>query len=319
MSTPSQVIHVITVDIEFSTHPGEVGLTGRIGGQEFGVSKLAELCQRHGVRATFFVDVCNVQGERERLMRETGLRLREAGHDLQLHTHPEWAHDPRRSLMSEYERDEQTDILVQSRARFERWFGVSPVAYRAGDWSANDNTLAALRAAAIPVDSSLFFGWPPCELTNPEGASNRPRRCGEVLELPPTIFRNRGPGCAYRLLSTDGQPYGEVAAVVRQLTAGRSPVLVSVYHSFSFLGWNRRRTRYWVERNEMHKFERFVETIARDPRAVSSTVRDLYEQYQRDPAFLLDRPDGVPESPVRFAVPRLMDRAVSLARGWVIP
>ncbi len=314
-----QTIHVMTVDTEFSTHPGEVGLTGRLGGEEFGVTRLADICRRHGVRATFFVDVCNTQGERERLMREAGLRLREAGHDLQLHTHPEWAHDPTRSRMCEYELDEQVGILTQSRARFERWFGVSPVAYRAGDWSANDHTLAALRAAAIPVDSSLFFGWPPCELTNPEGASNRPRRCGDVLELPPTIFKGRGPGRPYRLLSTDGQPYGEVAAVVRRLTAGGSPVLVSVYHSFSFLGWNRRRTRYWVERNDVRKFERFVEAIARDDRAEHLTVRELYERYRREPAFLLERPNGVPESSVRFVVPKLLERASSLARRWVSP
>lgn len=319
MNTHLQAVHVLTVDTEFSTHPGDIGLTGRIGGEAFGVELLAELCRRYGVRATFFIDVCNVQGDRERLMRETGLRLRAAGHDLQLHTHPEWAHDPRRSHMCQYDRQEQTDILARARERFERWFGEPPVAYRAGDWSANEDTLEALRAAGIPVDSSCFFGWPACALQSPAGGSNRPWRYGDILELPPTIFKNRGPGHPYRLLSTDGQPYGEVAAVVQRLTAGGSPLLMSVYHSFSFLGWNRRRSRYWVARGDVRKFERFIEAIARDPRAASMTIRDLYEQYRRDPAFLLDRPDGVPESPMRFAVPRLMERVVSLARAWVRP
>lgn len=317
MTACAHTIHALTVDTEFSTHPGEVGLTGRLNGEEFGVMRLADICLRHGLRATFFMDVCNTQGERGRLMREAGLRLREMGHDLQLHTHPEWAHDPARSRMCEYELEEQIGILTQSRARFERWFGMPPMAYRAGDWSANDNTLVALRQAGIPVDSSLFFGWPPCELTNPEGASNRPRRYGDVLELPPTIFKSRGPGCPYRLLSTDGQLYGEVAAVARRLAIGGSPLLVSVYHSFSFLGWNRRRTRYWVEPDEVRKFERFVELIARDPRAEALTIRELHERYRREPAFLLDRPDSVPESAAWRVVPRLVHRAVSAARGWV--
>jgi peptidoglycan/xylan/chitin deacetylase (PgdA/CDA1 family) len=309
--------HALTVDTEFSTHPGELGLLGRIGRRQFGVAKLAELCERRGIRATFFIDVCDTRGRRERLMREAGAGLLRAGHDLELHTHPQWLQDPARSRMCEYELDEQIQILGESRARFERWFGMSPVAYRAGDWSANLNSMAALRAVGIPIDSSLFFSWPGCELEVEVGASNRPRDVAGILELPPTIFKSGAPGAPYRLLSTDGLPYGEVAAVTRRLTAGASPMMVSVYHSFSFLGWNRWRTRYWIDLDEVRKFDRWLDFLTRHAGIEHVTMREIHDRYQKQPAYALERPAQVVSSPLWFVVPRLWSRAMTGAYGLI--
>jgi hypothetical protein len=177
--------------------------------------------------------------------------------------------------------------------------------------------MAALREVGIPIDSSLFFSWPGCELESDEGASNRPRDLGGVLELPPTIFKSGAPGAPYRLLSTDGLPYGEVAAVTRRLTAGAAPMMISVYHSFSFLGWNRRRTRYWIDLDEVRKFDRWLAFLTRDPGIEHVTVRQIHERYQQEPAFLLERPAQVVSSPLWFAVPRMWSRAMTGAYGLI--
>ena len=82
-------IHLFTVDTEFSSHPGELGVTGRVGGEEVGALTMGRLCAEAGVKATFFMDVYIDDPARGRLLRETGLRLQENGHDLQLHAHPD--------------------------------------------------------------------------------------------------------------------------------------------------------------------------------------------------------------------------------------
>ena len=51
------MIHVITIDMEFSTHKDDIGIVGNINGKEFGVSKIMEICDKYSVKATFFVDV----------------------------------------------------------------------------------------------------------------------------------------------------------------------------------------------------------------------------------------------------------------------
>ena len=301
-------MHLITVDTECSSHPGALGVTGQIGREEVGVRKLAEVFRAHGLRATFFVDVYEAQEPRARLLREACRDLQAAGHDLELHTHPTSGGARTNGQMARHGFDEQVAILRQGQALFREWFGQEPVAHRAGDWAANADTLRALRAVGIPVDSSLFFGWPACALRDGLRPSNRPRMLDGVLEVPPTVFYSPGFGvCApHRLLTTDGHSYGELRSVLRQLARGTAAVAVSVFHSFSLLEWNRRRTRYWVARRKLEAFERLIEDIARTGQG--RTFRELHARYQEDPASIAGGREELPRSAARFFVPRLLDR-----------
>jgi hypothetical protein len=303
-----KTIHLITVDTEFSSHPEDIGVTGLVGGEEFGAARIASICNAYGIKATFFVDVYSYQRAYADLLRDTCLRVQDDGHDLQLHTHPDKLYDADRGYMALYSPEEQVEIIRHGMQVFHRWFGCAPVAHRAGDWGADEHTLAALAANGIPVDSSMFFGWPTCALRLTKGAINGPSVHRGVLEVPPTIFYIWGLGIfsSHRLVSTDGQPLGEIMRVVDKLERGQGQLVVSVFHSFSFLEWNARRTEYWVSLDEVRKFERFVRSIAEHPGAGSMTFSELYEHYQRYPADVLGVDKQVPHSHLRFLGPQLL-------------
>jgi len=315
----ARVEHLITIDTEFSSHLRDLGVTGRIGQEECGALKLAQICRAERVKATFFVDVYGPHAARNELLREIGLRIQDQGHDVELHTHPDGRYDRQRGTMAHYSLSEQVEILQEGKAIFAKWFGCEPIAHRAGDWGANRDVFSALRATNIPVDSSVFAGWPTCRVDIPGGPTNRPTLYEGILEIPPTVFYRRGFGLAYpyRLLSTDGQSMREVMDVIQRLKP-RLPLLVSVFHSFSLLEWNARRTRYWVARHEVRKFEQFVQAIARDDEATSLTMREIYEQYRRDPASVLGGSDGVPHSSAVYLIPRALERARSAVRGALV-
>lgn len=315
----AQPMHLITIDTEFSSHPGELGLTGRVDGEEVGALRLGQLCRAQGIRATFFMDVFIRDAARCELMRTTGRQLLALGHDLELHTHPDGLYDARRGYLALYSFEEQVAMLREGRRRFIEWFGVEPVAHRAGDWGANRDTVRALGVVGIPVDSSWYVGWPTCRLAQFGTRTNRPQVLDGILEVPPTVFFNNslGLGQAYRLVSTDGQPYGEVEHVLRRLNDSDAGLVMSVFHSFSLLEWNASRTRYWVARQELDKFERFLAHLSRAGGARCLTLRELYAEYQREPSTVLARADGIPSSSLRFLLPRAFDRARLMVRsGW---
>ena len=317
--TLPRITHLITVDTECSSHPGDLGVTGCVGREAAGALAIGEVLRAHGLKATWFVDVYEADPARARRLREVCGRLRAAGHDLQLHTHPDPGRARTNGQMARHTFDEQVAILRYGLARFQEWFGEAPVAHRAGDWAANDDTLRALRAVGIPMDSSWYYGWPDCAVGNGERPSLQPRVIEGVLEIPPTVFLSPGFGLfrPYRLFTTDGQPGGELLSVLRSLRRGPPALVVSVFHSFSFLEWNRRRTRYWVARRKMTAFTRFLTEVARAGDG-SLTMRELHAAYAQDPADVLGRRGELPRSPAYFVVPRLMDRA-RLALGGLAP
>lgn len=158
----------LTVDVEFawrhyaagydvdtiyarSIEPAGVGLS-------FQLAQLA----RHGLKACFFVDPMPalVFGiDPVRWMVETILA---AGQEVQLHIHPNWrgADESDRKTrygrfqLHEYGADEQRDLLVTATELLVAAGAPPPIAFRAGSYSANDDTLRALADLGFVYDSS---------------------------------------------------------------------------------------------------------------------------------------------------------------------
>ncbi|MCZ8106035.1 MAG: hypothetical protein O9972_50150, partial [Burkholderiales bacterium] len=74
-------------------------------------------------------------------------------------------------------------------AMIERWTGKRPVSHRAGGYGANYDTLTALAASGIGVDSSVFHGYAHCGLNTPPLTVNAPVHHSGVLEVPVTVTR----------------------------------------------------------------------------------------------------------------------------------
>jgi polysaccharide deacetylase family protein (PEP-CTERM system associated) len=217
------VVNVLSVDVEDYFHPTEVAaperewtrLPHRVDAQ---TTRILDLFERHGVRATFFV-LGWVAEKNPALVR----RIADRGHEIGCHSH---LHRLVYSLSIE---EFRTDTLRAIRA-IEDACGVRPTAYRAPSFSITGQSLWALQVLAelgFEHDSSIypvehdrygFSGYGRHACTIDAGGS-------DIIEVPPATARvwSRnlpvGGGGYLRIF-----PYRYVAAGIREINQadGRS-------------------------------------------------------------------------------------------------
>ena len=306
----NKTIVLITIDTEFSTHKDDLGIFGRINGKEYGLPHLVQLLDQYGLKGTFFVDVYTDKKPYVKNLIDLGRTMKNVGHDLELHTHPNGLFDPRRGSMQDYTLSEQIEIIKQGKKIFREWFGHDPIAHRAGDWGANEDTLKALIENGITLDSSMFYGWDSCRLNWNLPTKNRLVVYNSLLEVPASVFHCRGLGLfsPFRLLSTDGNSLEETLDVLKQFQLHQIPVVTVVYHSFSFLRWNKERTEYRVDFNRLRKFEDFMKFLAREHSLKVLTVEELYASWSKNKDRFTAPEDFIPQTGIKKTLRRLWEK-----------
>lgn len=132
---------------------------------DYALPKTLAILNRHGLKGVFFVEpLFAARFGAEHL--EVIVRLiREAGHEIQLHLHPEWTDEARQPIiencttkrqhLSYYTLDEQTRLICHGRQMLEA-AGSGPIcAFRSGSFAVNRDTFEALRHNGIMLDTSL--------------------------------------------------------------------------------------------------------------------------------------------------------------------
>ncbi|MBN2089694.1 polysaccharide deacetylase family protein [candidate division KSB1 bacterium] len=260
---------ILTIDTEFSTHKDNFGVWCNMNGQPYGLTKILEICNEYGVKATFFVDVY----QKERGIRLACDQILNQGHEVQLHTHPNWYFDRNRQNLSCYNYEEQLQIIALGKKRLVDWTGIVPVVHRAGDFGANLDTLQALQANEIFNDFSYYWKWPDCELSRQINLKNQVSHYKGILEVPVTCHYMPGPCCFvnYRLVCLN-----EPLFLLKHLFQGFKRIdmrtIVLTLHSFSFINCNerpigkyKRRQIYWPLNQNVHKFHELLKLIKSDP------------------------------------------------------
>jgi len=291
---------LITIDTEFSSHKGDIGVFGTIRGKSYGLPLIMELANKHNIKFTFFVDVYGVRKQFKASLISICKELLAEGHDLQLHTHPGMLFDKNRNCLYMYSLEEQVQIIKKGNELFKEWFGISPAAHRAGDWSANDDTIKALFINNIKIDSSGFFRYEHCRLIKNNYLINH----GDITEIPPSTYRINGLNLFKdaKLLSTDGNPLQEVFYVLNEMLKDHRQIINIVYHSFSFLQWNKRRTEYRFSMHRKEKFERLLEFISGNCNLEPAVIKELnLEKYTRQSANEIS-------TGLVYFIPRLADK-----------
>lgn len=132
---------------------------------DYALPKTLELLNQHGLQGVFFVEpLFATRFGQQYLDTIVGL-IRDAGHDVQLHLHPEWTDEAleplipdcatKRQHLSYYTLDEQTALIACGKKMLEA-AGSGPIsAFRSGSFAANPDTFEALRRNHILLDSSL--------------------------------------------------------------------------------------------------------------------------------------------------------------------
>jgi hypothetical protein len=243
---------------------------GQIDGHTVGLEYQLQTLSRHGLKASFMVEslFAAVPEVGEQPLRDIVCAILSGGHDVQLHPHPEWVQHvpdldvPHRShLLSAYSLSEQESIMRFAALRLERAGAPPPVAFRAGGFAANPDTLTALARCGVRYDSSYNRTYEgKCRLPAPTSPGHLTDYNG-VQELPVAVFEDFfGHFRPAQLCACS------TAEMIHALTSAEArgwEYFVIVSHSFEMLARRRHRSKPAVIRwDVVERFERLCQFLA---------------------------------------------------------
>lgn len=249
----------ITIDTEFSiggafadpVNNRPVGMQAvmcDIAGKSHGLGFMLDTFALYGVPATFFVEVLNVHFFGDQPMRELALRIRAAGHDVQLHMHPVWTYFKNPEWKSTLKSHPPSDHmngrtlgqisawLDDGISTFERWGLARPIALRAGSLMVDMTVYRAMELAAIPVGSNVGLAvfWPEDPALRFFSGIHR---LGGVLEVCITTYSDFSLGSRrhYKTLTITGSSWPETRAILERAHLAGVESIVVLTHPFEYV------------------------------------------------------------------------------------
>ena len=192
----------LTVDTEFAWRHHAAGLDlemiyGRsVEPAGVGIGYKLDQLARHGLKACFFVDPMPALTYGLRPVARLVETILAAGQEVQLHCHPGWTAAQTgdggagcaRMNLNQYSLAEQLHLLAGATELLMATGAPRPVAFRAGSYAGNDDTLAALASLGFLYDSS-HNGAHPGGIGLP-ARTVAPVACA-VTEVPVTVIEDR--------------------------------------------------------------------------------------------------------------------------------
>ena len=288
----------VTIDTETSAgctrsgcNPESIAdrILGQRGAKYYGVPLMMDILDKHGMKGTFFVnaylDSHYPEADVENIVRQ----IVDRGHDVQLHTHEEfrcfsfcdtkdidcWHRcTKKQSFLSGNTLENQIAIISEGARNIEKWSGSYPVAFRGGGFDADFNTLKALRALNIPVDSSLSNPGHQLATTLP---INNVGEYEGIVEVPlfnytEDLILKR----SIRHLDIESNTLIEQKYLLNEAIKNGTRTVVLLMHSFSFC-----RPGYGcpIEEN-IERFDNLLAYIKTVPDIKVITFKEFWDRYQ---------------------------------------
>jgi peptidoglycan/xylan/chitin deacetylase (PgdA/CDA1 family) len=213
-----------------------------------GISYQLAMLARYGLKACFFIDPMPALVFGLEPIRAVVDRVLDAGQEVQLHLHPNWAGAiaddggarHARFELIDYSPDEQFRLIGGARDLLQAAGAPPPIAFRGGSYGANDDTLRALSALGFAYDSSHNGNEHPW----PSAIGLPLRQIAPVLregvvEVPVTLIEDR-PG-ALRNFQICALSAGEMRAALDHALDQDHAAVTIVSHGFELA--NRAGTR----------------------------------------------------------------------------
>lgn len=249
------------------------------GEEEAGVGYTLQKLAETGQKAVFFVDPMPALVWGVGAVEDIVAPILEAGQDVQLHLHTEWLASAgenhplasRRTGQNLYDFpfEEQLQLLEYARKTLMAAGAPAPVAFRAGNYGANDDTLRALARLGLAYDTShcpALAGSASRLSLGPE--AREPLEHLGLIEVPVASIRTLGG--AQRHGQITALSLAEMRAAIRHARAGGQETLTLVSHSFELFN----RTTLAVNRIVRRRFDGLCEFLRDEPGVASGTYRD---------------------------------------------
>ena len=285
---------LITVDTELSAllhkrgasiqYNMDSSIWGKCREGRFGIEWQMDVLEAHGLKGVFFVDSLPGIILRNGILPQIVKPIIDRGHEVQMHIHTEWVDwivdsptgSRRGRDLADYSLSDQIVLLDLCAEMLENAGAPRPIAFRAGNYGANDNSLRALAEIGLKWDSSFNAAYlgDSCHISLPTDQLGAIEHCN-VIELPVSGLHDSG--TQIRPAQVCALSSAEMRAALLHSAKEQQDTFVIVSHSFEMLSRDRSRPNYAV----MRRFEAMCDVIAKTPELVSAGFHDL------DPAIAL--------------------------------
>ena len=266
---------LITIDTELSARLHQQGagpernlassIWGRCSSGAFGIGWQMDVLDAQAAKGVFFVDPLPALVYGEEIVRDIVAPIVERGHEVQLHIHTEWLEWATKSPvggrcgrnLADFAFADQVTLLGLGADLLERAGAPRPIAFRAGNFGANDDSLRALAQIGVRWDSSVNAAYfdRGCEIDCAPGQID-PVVLHGVIELPVSALFD-APG-RLRPAQVCALSKWEMRATLKQAARQRQQCFVAVTHSFEMLARDRQRPNRMV----MARFRDLCQAVA---------------------------------------------------------
>ncbi|KPP92889.1 polysaccharide deacetylase family protein [Erythrobacter sp. HL-111] len=275
-----------------------------------GITHKLRLLAEHGQRAVFFVDPMPALVWGVAAIEDVVAPILEAGQDVQLHCHTEWLEIAGAASLlapvgtgrniADFPFEEQCAILSWARDTLVAAGAPAPVAFRAGNYGANDDTLRALAAIGLRYDTSHCPALPGASRIALGPEDRDPVLRHGVIEVPVGSIGTHGGGQRHAQITA--LSLAEMTSAIRHARDSGSACFTLVSHSFELI--NRRRLA--VNRIVRRRFN----ALCRELAAMRGVETATYAQNPPEPAPAPGAIEPLPAHPVRTGL-RVAEQLVS--------
>ncbi len=242
---------------------------------DVGIEYQMDVFDRHGLKAVFFVDPMPALVWGTQAITDIVRPIIDRGHDVQLHLHTEWleyagSNNPLGKgvglNIKDFSLGDQIILLEYGITQLMAAGAPRPVAFRAGNYGANDDTLRALAQLGFAYDSSHCPGIANSHCEISLGADDRTplKHCG-ILEIPiGSIADFRSPQRHAQLTALSAS---EICNAIRHARDHAGGPFTLVSHSFELLSRDRSQINHIVKR----RFESLCAQLAHMPDVYTAT------------------------------------------------
>lgn len=277
-----------------------------------GITHKLALLAEHGQKAVFFVDPMPALVWGVAAIEDIVAPIVEAGQDVQLHCHTEWlahagAANPLGSgatgqNLADFAFETQCEILDYARRTLIAAGAPPPIAFRAGNYGANDDTLKALAALGIGYDTShcpALVGKSACRISLSSQHCEPIGHMG-VLEVPVGAIGTLSGGLRHAQITA--LTLAEQLCAIRHARDTDRDSFTLVSHSFELINRRRQMVNPIVRR----RFTGLVRALATMPGVTTATYADAPPRISSAGSA----PQPLPANPIRTGR-RLAEQFVS--------
>lgn len=225
-------------------------------GQKVGIERLMDIFDLYQVQGLFFVDIAEAWGYGEDKMAEIMRLIKNRGHDVGVHIHPDHMADVGRRFLWQYSYDEQYKIISLCTDFYMNVLGERPLSFRAGRYGLNYETLDIIDKLGYKYDMSEFYGNKRCGL-KPHLTCNGVVNYKGITEIPVSVYKSFS-FLSYQRFDKMDISLGkcEFDWLSKKMVEDKDIDVISFFvHSFSLLNWRRHVDDPIFMKNEEEKMK----------------------------------------------------------------